>query len=198
LKQIGHKTRKLTQKERAFVIEYQKDFSGTDAVLRAKYHPKDRQIASQIAWTLLHRPLVAEALERDVSERLKRLGDRADATIEELLKIGHFDIRKLFNTDGSLKPPVEWDDATAAAVAGLQVVELEGRGEGQAKIGQVKKLKMLDKTKALELLGRHQKLFGTEGEGTKIAVIILQPGDVHKPANSGMSEEEDYVDISKE
>ena len=191
-KQIENKDkgqgRKLTDKEENFILQYPKDFNGTQAAIRAGYSPDS---AKRIAYQLLHEtPLVKQAIERDIEERLQRLGDRADATLEELLRIGHFDIRKLFNGDGSLKPPDQWDDATAAAVGGLQVFEkFEGKGEAQTQIGFTKKLKMLDKVKALELLGRHQRLFGENG-GTKIAVIILQPGNVHKPANSGISEED--------
>lgn len=190
-KQIEPKGRKLTDKQANFVLEYQRDFNATQAAIRAGFSPES---AREIGYQLLEKtPHVREVLDRDTKERLQRLGDRADATIEELLRIGHFDIRKLFNSDGSLKPPNQWDDATAAAVAGLQVFEVsEGKGEAQTQIGLIKKLKMLDKVKALELLGKHQKLFGSEGNGgVKVAVIILEPGAVRKPANSGMSEEEE-------
>jgi len=188
---MKEKRRKLTKKQKDFVIQYQKDFNGTQAAIRAGFSPKS---AGVIAYELLNKTLhVKEALQSDINERLQRLGDRADATIEELLKIAHFDIRKLFNEDGSLKPPDQWDDETAAAVGGLQVFEeFVGRGEERTQIGLTKKLKMLDKVKALELLGKHQKLFGSEGNGgVKVAVIILEPGAVRMPANSGISDEED-------
>ena len=184
------KGRKLTKKQKDFVVQYQRDFNGTQAAIRAGFSPRT---ATEIAWQLLHKTShVKESIQRDIDERLERLGDRADATIEELLKIAHFDIRKLFNPDGTLKSPDEWDDDTAAAVGGLQVFEeFSGKGEGRTQVGWIKKLKMLDKTKALELLGKHQKLFGSDNEGDKTTVIVLEAGSVNKPANSGISDEDD-------
>lgn len=181
---------KLTKKQGKFVLEYQKDFNATQAAIRAGFSPKT---ASEMGYKLVHKSLVVkEVLERDINERLQRLGDRADATLEELLRVAHFDVRKLFNKDGSMKSPDEWDDATAAAVSGLQVFEeFAGRGEQRIQIGLTKKVKAFDKIKALELLGRHQKIFPEGNEGNKVAVIVLQPGEVRMPANSGVSEEGD-------
>jgi len=47
-------------------------------------------------------------------------------------------VRKLFNTDGSLKLIHELDDVTAAAIASIEVDEIKADG---VVIGQVKKTK---------------------------------------------------------
>ena len=75
--------------------------------------------------------------------------------MRELAGIAFFDIRKLFNDDGSLKRVQELDCATAAAIASIEVVEI-GPG-GQLELG--KKFKSPEKLKALDLLGTHLGMF---------------------------------------
>lgn len=103
--------------------------------------------------------------ERRREERyVAAMSDRAEWAIEMVLKelraIGFSDIRELYREDGSLKPPHEWPEKTAAAVSGLDVDELfEGVGKERQQIGFVKKVKLWEKTKALELLGKNMKMF---------------------------------------
>ena len=75
--------------------------------------------------------------------------------LRELAGIAFFDIRRLFNSDGSLKRVQELDGATAAAIASIEVVEI-GPG-GQLELG--KKFKSPEKLKALDLLGTHLGMF---------------------------------------
>lgn len=78
-----------------------------------------------------------------------------DRLLQEIRAISFIDIRQIFNEDHSLKPPSEWPDDVAAALAGIEVNELqEHDGQKMVKIGEVKKIKLLDKLKALEMLGR--------------------------------------------
>ena len=71
--------------------------------------------------------------------------------------------------------PNEWDDDTAAAVAGMEITEeYGGRGEERALTGYTKKVKQWEKTRALELLGRHLKLFGDKnGDNGGVTIPIL-------------------------
>ena len=80
--------------------------------------------------------------------------------MRELAGIAFFDIRKLFNDDGSLKRVQELDCATAAAIASIEVVEI-GPG-GQLELG--KKFKSPEKLKALDLLGTHLGMFAKKAE----------------------------------
>ena len=75
--------------------------------------------------------------------------------VRELASIAFFDIRRIFNGDGSLKRVQELDCATAAAIASIEVVEI-GPG-GQLELA--KKFKSPEKLKALDLLGTHLGMF---------------------------------------
>lgn len=151
------KARKLTRKQQLFIGEYQIDFNGTKAAIRAGYSPKR---ASEIAYQLLQIPTVRQALDRSIEERLWKIGVHAERTLTEVARLAFSDIRDLYREDGSLKHPSEWDDKIAAAVAGLEVFEeFEGKGKDRRLIGHTKKARVFDKTKALEMLGKHLRLF---------------------------------------
>jgi hypothetical protein len=70
-----------------------------------------------------------------------------------LAKMVYWDSRSLYRDDGSIKPPSEWDDATAAVIAGVEVMEVyEGGGKKKFSIGQTKKVKVVDPLRSLEVL----------------------------------------------
>ena len=95
--------------------------------------------------------------------------------LRELAGIAFFDIRKLFNGDGSLKRVQELDGATAAAIASIEVVEI-GPG-GQLELG--KKFKSPEKLKALDLLGTHLGMFAKKADE---ALDPLRKALAHMPA----------------
>lgn len=86
--------------------------------------------------------------------------DRTEWTIEQILnelrKIATCDIRKVFTSTGELLPPNEWPDDVAKAVASVETFEVE---KNNMKLGDTKKIKFWDKTKAIEILGKNLGLF---------------------------------------
>ena len=139
---------KLTKKQLIFVTEYQRDFNGTQAAIRAGYSPKT---AKEMAYQLLHKTSLQEALARDMEERLLQIGVHAERILTELVRVALSDTRKLYREDGSLKPPSEWDDETAAAVE-----EFSCKEDGRRVLGH--RVKLHDKVAALQLLGKSIEL----------------------------------------
>jgi len=156
------KKRKLTGKQQFFVAEYQKDWNATRAALSAGYTKKN---PSEMGYLLLQIPLVKEAIQRGIHERLRRVGVHSERILTEIARVGFSDTRLLFREDGSLKPPSEWDDATAASVSGMDVSEIKGKGREQ--VGEMKRVKMYDKVKALELLSKHLGIIGDKSHDDK-------------------------------
>ena len=163
--------RKLTTKQKFFIAEYQKDWNATQAAIRAGFSAKT---AKEKGYELIHKnSLVKGTLDQAISDNLLKIGVHVERVLTELARVGFSDLRKLYNEDGSLKLPPEWDDDEAAAVAGLEVLEeFAGRGEDRTLIGHTKKLKLFDKVRALELLAKHLGITGNgkrkneqEGEG---------------------------------
>jgi hypothetical protein len=61
---------------------------------------------------------------------------------------------------GCMKDPREWDDATAAAVASIEIVEeFSGTGADRKLVGHTKKVKLWDKNAALEKALKHLGLY---------------------------------------
>lgn len=147
----------LTPQQRLFAHEYMIDQNATQAAIRAGYSERS---APQYAHELLKTPKVKELVDQLSSERLERLKVSSDDVLRELLFIAKSDLRKLFDENGALKQTYDWPDEIAASVSSLDIEDLfEGYGQDRTQIGYTKKIKLWDKTKALELLGRHLKLF---------------------------------------
>jgi phage terminase small subunit len=154
----------LNDKQRRFALEFIVDLNGTQAAIRAGYSEKT---ARAIAQELVTKAEVVAAIQAAMDERAKRTNVTADRVILEAARIGFSDLRKLFAVDGSLLPVDQWPDDVAAAVASVEVDELfEGRGEERTQIGFTRKVKMWDKVKSLDLLGRHLKLWVERHEHT--------------------------------
>jgi len=163
----------IPPKRRLFVAEYMKDFNGTEAAKRAGFSPKS---AYQLAFRMLKRVEIQQEIETALQKRMEVKGITKDRVLTEIARLAFGDTRRLFTPEGSLKMPSEWDDETAAAVAGIEVTEeYGGRGEDRTLTGYTKKVKQWEKTRALELLGRHLKLFGDKNgdNGDKPAPILL-------------------------
>jgi phage terminase small subunit len=93
-----------------------------------------------------------------------------------LKRVALSDVRKLFRDDGTMKPPNEWDDDTAAAIASVDVEEIwDGRGEGRKQIGVTKRVKLWSKSDALRMA---MELFGISQKPTLETILLLLPVDV--------------------
>lgn len=110
----------------------------------------------------------------DVKARMTELREKAmeanEITTERILRevasLAFLDVRKLFDDDGRVLGISKLDDATAAAIAGLDVATV---GNAQMGVGEVLKLKLADKKGALELLMRHKGMLNDKlklGEDT--------------------------------
>lgn len=167
----------LTPKEQRFVEEYLIDLNATQAAVRAGYSPKT---ANEQGSRLLAKVSVSEAVAAAKQARSERTQITADRVLRELARLGLSDARKLFRSDGGLKPAADWDDETAAAVAGIDVVEMAGG----AKIGgaegiqhvpmYTKKLKLWDKNSALEKLAKHLGMFTEQVQHSGELVVKWQ------------------------
>lgn len=99
-----------------------------------------------------------------IQQRRAKLAEKYELTTESVIRslaqAVHFDPRKMFREDGSLKPIHELDDDTAAALAGFEVTEEKGSGDDRGKvIGYTKKVKWLDKNTAREQAMKHLGLY---------------------------------------
>ncbi len=144
---------KLTPRQAEFARQYLIDLSSANAAVRAGFAPK---FAARQGYKLLQLPHVQDAIREQMEARNKRTQLDQDRVLRELAAIAFFDPRKLFDADGRPKPITELDDATAAALNGLDVQEVfEGSGDDRVFVGYLKKYKVADKNTALANAMKH-------------------------------------------
>lgn len=144
----------LTPKQQRFVEEYLVDLNGKQAAIRCGYKPSR---AERTACELLADRKVSEAVHIMKSQRSSRTEITADWVLKTLAEEKRADLADLFDDDGSLKPVKDWPMVwRQGLVVGVESVEeFAGAGAEREQIGWVKKLKLSDRIKHLELIGRH-------------------------------------------
>lgn len=182
------KKSELSAKQRAFVSEYLVDKNATKAAERAGYSKKT---ANEQGARLLAKASVKAAVQAALERQEKRTEITADLILRELLDIARSDIRELFDEDGNLRKIHDLPDGIAKAVAGIDVEELfEGYGRERTRIGDVKKVKLWNKVSALELLGKHLKLWIDRVEHDVTDELAERLERARKRVNGGSSGEE--------
>lgn len=163
----------MTKKQKRFIEEYLVDLNATQAAIRAGYSP---DTAGSIGSENLKKPEIRARIEKAIAERSKRTGINQDRIVMELAKIALLNPKGLVNFDeATIKEDAADEDV--AAVASVRVKRFPTKdGEGVER-----EVKMYDKTKALELLGRHLGMFkdkvevsGLDEEKKKLDDILKQ------------------------
>lgn len=150
----------MTDAQKRFCDEYLIDLNATRAYKVAYPKCKKDETANAASSRMLRNVKVQEYISEKQKEIEKRTEVTQDMVIKELAKIAFLDIRKLYTENGQLKNVADIDSDTAGAISSLETLEeYEGYGDDREKIGDTQKVKLLDKTKALELLGRHLGIF---------------------------------------
>jgi phage terminase small subunit len=169
----------LTEKMELFCQEYLLDFNATRAAKAAGY---SEETAYSIGWENLRKPEIQSRIAELRAGDAAKLNLTRERILQEYSKLAFFDIRKIHTIDGAIKPVGEFDDDSAAAVAGIEVYEEQlktDNPEEQIRVGAVKKIKIADKRAALDsickVLGYNaadkHELFGKDGEALQAPII---------------------------
>ena len=146
-------TGKLTPKQQRFVDEYLIDLNATQAALRAGYSEKT---AREIGAENLTKPAIREAVDAALSNRSEKTQIDAEWVLRRLAAEAEADIADLYGDDGQLLPVKEWPKIwRQGLVAGIDIEEIHVEG---VKMGEIKKIRVSDRVKRLELIGKHVKV----------------------------------------
>jgi phage terminase small subunit len=144
---------RLTEKQKKFVNEYLIDLNATQAAIRAGYSKKT---ADRIGPELLGKTCVSAALQEAMQKRSKRTEITQDRVLAELASIGFADIADYLSTDNgsvSIKRTSDIPPDKRSAIAGIK----------ENATGGVE-VKLNDKIRALELIGKHIGMFNGEAQ----------------------------------
>lgn len=156
---------KLTAKQIRFVDEYLVDFNATQAAIRAGYKAKTAHV---IGAENLRKPKIAEEIARRQKDLQRRTEISQDRVVKELARIAFADATDYAQVETRT---VEKDDGTEVSYqTGTLKNTAELSPEQRAAISGIKQgangveIKLHDKIKALELLGRHIGMFNDKLE----------------------------------
>ena len=142
---------KLTPKQQRFVEEYLIDLNATQAAIRAGYSVKR---ASEIGYQLLQKTTIKNAIEIAIAERSRRTGISQDRVLLELAKIAFVNATDVINMgEATLRHGASREDT--AAIASVKVKTIPGEDGDIVE----REIKLHDKLKALELIGKHLGMF---------------------------------------
>ena len=139
---------KLTDKQELFCREYLVDLNATQAAIRAGYSKKTSE---QLSYQLLQKTSVQNYIQELKQQRNDRNKIDADYVLKRLVEIDQMDIADILTPSGDFLPIKEWPKTWRTTLSGLNIAII-GSGDSEA---IMKKIKWPDKTKNLELLGKH-------------------------------------------
>ncbi len=150
-----HKADAAREKRMVFAREYLVDLNATQAAIRAGFSEKTATSAG-------HRLLTYADVQAEVTklkaERAEKVAADAEWVLRRLVADVTADLADLYDDNGNMKPVKDWPVVfRTGLVAGLDTAQ-EKLGEdddGRPTYGVVHKVKLADRTRLLELLGRH-------------------------------------------
>jgi phage terminase small subunit len=156
----------MTPKQERFVEEYLVDLNATQAAIRAGYSART---AREIGRENLDKPDIQAALQTAFAARSKRVEIDQDWVIRRLARIADLDLRKLFAGDGTPRPIHELPEDVAGAIASVDVIKRKDDAEEYS-------VRLPDRIRALDLLGRHLGMFRDRVEVTGRSLEPVLPG----------------------
>jgi phage terminase small subunit len=143
------KPKKLTAMQELFCKEYLVDLNFTAAAIRAGF---SKRSAAQLGWQQMEKPQVKARVKELMDKRSNEVEINAEWVLRRLSYIADVDLKDAYDKDGQLLRLSEMPENLRRAVSSLDVYEnfLDG-----VEVGETKKLRMFDKVRALEQIGRH-------------------------------------------
>jgi phage terminase small subunit len=137
--------RPLTAKQQMFVKEYLIDLNATAAAERAGY--KDPNIGRQ----LIAKNNVSVAIQAEMAKREKRTEITQDRVLNEIGKIAFVNLQDIYDEGGSLIEVKQLPREVAAALSSIKINLTEACA--------LQEIKLHDKLRALEMIGKHLGMF---------------------------------------
>ena len=161
----------MTRKQRLFVEEYLIDLNATQAAIRAGYSVKT---ANEQGAQNLAKFSIQQAISEKMAERSKRTGVNQDRVVMELAKIAFVNAADVIDPESAtIREGATSDDTAAIQSVKVKVIPTK---EGE---GVEREIRLNDKLKALELLGKHLGMWNDKLDvNVNIPVVISGEDDL--------------------
>jgi phage terminase small subunit len=164
----------LDLRHKLFVLEYLKDLNASQAAIRAGYSAKS---ARTKGYELMKNPDIKLAIESAMDKRAKRLDISADKVLQEMAKIAFSDIRSVLHWEGNSVTLVDASEIPENQARAIQEVTQRVTYDEDGNASTTFKVKMYDKMRSLEALGRHLGIFN-EDKSRRPNVINITPENI--------------------
>lgn len=141
----------MTAKQKRFCEEYLIDLNATQAAIRAGYSPAT---ARSVGNENLTKPDIRARIDTEMAERSRRTGVNSDRVVQELAKIAFVKATDIIDPNTATIR----DSATEEDKACIASVKFKS-SSGETSDSVEREIRMCDKLKALELLGKHLGMF---------------------------------------
>ena len=150
----------MTPRQTAFVAEYLIDKNATRAAVKVGYSKKTAKAQGC-------RLLTKVDVKRAVAKSAKRQADSAEIsvvrTLREIASVAFSDVGALVDKKGNLRPLHTLTAGQRACVKEIEVVH-RNLTSGDGVTDTIHKIKLWDKTRSLEMLGKHLGLLAEKIE----------------------------------
>jgi len=170
----------LKPKQLLFCKEYLKDFNGTQAAIRAGYSKK---VAKEIAYENLTKPHIQEQIRLEIDKRADRIDKSGDDVVRLLWKMAELDLANYITVaEGGEVQAIAFDQLPEGAsklISKIKEMRTITESKDGERLTETNNLEYIlpEKTKCLELLGRHYGLFNDKLEhsiGGNLADLMRQ------------------------
>jgi phage terminase small subunit len=183
----------LNDQQRLFCREYLVDLNVTKAYIRAGYGASG---AASNAYRLMEKDEIKDFISELEAHRVSSADVSAATILRELNRLATFKTADMFDAHGNLKAPKDWTPEMSASVASFEVVA-RNLSAGDGSTDTIHKVRLYDKTRALELLAKHLSLLIDRVEHTGTIQIQWldgpQPADVHVLPSAPVAEQIEVV-----
>lgn len=166
----------LNPKQLIFCKEYIIDFNGTQAAIRSGYSKKCAQV---IASENLLKPLIQAQIQEEIKKRGERVEKSADDVVRLLWKMAELDLADYIEVaEGGEVQAIAFDrlpEGATKLISKIKEKRTITENKDGSKIYEQNNLEyeLPEKTKCLELLGRHYGIFIDKSE-VKVTVNIAE------------------------
>lgn len=155
--------RPLTRQEEAFCKEVVLNGGEKSAAYRKAFPIalkwKDNSVHNRAS--LLHSRAKVQQRIKELQAKLAETAEKefaidAEYVLRRLHEVDVMDVADILNSDGSVKPILEWPKIWRQNISSIEVSEMNaGKDDQKTLVGVLKKIKWPDKTRNRELLGKH-------------------------------------------
>lgn len=127
------------------------DLNATQAAIRCGYKAANADVTGP---RLLRNVAVRDAVAARQAQQLVTTDLTAARVLEEYRRLAFCDTRQFFTADGNLKPIDKLTPEQGSQLSGIEVI-IKNAKAGDGVTDEIHKIKLWDKTKALDSLAKH-------------------------------------------